>query len=91
VPEQVRLLERSRHRAPHPQLLGFGVLGADVQVRRVQQVEHLAADQRRMRGARREGREPDEDLGLEQHVVVHEQDVAVVGRVGLPWRRTGRG
>ena len=81
MPEQVRLLERPGHRAPHLQALGLGVLGADVQVRRVQQVEHLAADDRRMRGARRECREPDQDLGLEQHVVVHEQDVGVVGRV----------
>ena len=44
---------------PDLQHLGLGVLGADVQVRGVQQVEHLPADDRRVRGARRERREPD--------------------------------
>ena len=53
-------------------------LAHDVQVRRLLQVEHLAADQHRRLGETVQSQYPQNGVRLQRNIVVHEQDLLAV-------------
>ena len=57
----------------------LGLLGADVQLPGVLQIQHLRADDRRIRRQIGESVEPQYGFGFQQDVVIHQDDVRVVG------------